>query len=227
MTAPRAIARFRNINELQLFAISTIATFCVLYSIFWALSSWYFGSSRLNFALFLGSVFFLVAAGLGGAGLFSRRNPFTRIDEAGPAWVAGVILGIGMNLVAVSSTDLIWTSFVAGDANRVIASRTAVLGRPPVIAEQVALATRDKNSVLRNESFLREIIDANGNQEKLVDFIVAAKALGVDARFVQDNALVRQKDKDSLFRAAISRADEGDAIALAWLQGHGGSRAAR
>ena len=108
-------------------------------------------------------------------------------------------VGCGLLLTdAVAASNNTWT------AKRRIETVSQHMGRAPVIADEVQRATKSVATATENLDFLKTIRKSQTNQDVVVAYLTAARSLGVDDTFVSNNGMVRDQDRDLLYRAALA-----------------------
>ena len=129
------------------------------------------------------------------------------------AIVLSLILGFTSPLI-----DVVNDYQLAQAALKRLDQAETITGNAPAIAEEVRAATASRAGIENNREFLVGVATADTNQDALLLHLAAAKALGVNAEFVQHNGMVRQQDRQELLNIALQQASQGNAMAGQWAQ---------
>lgn len=124
----------------------------------------------------------------------------------------------GFAVLGLFLVPQVHTSMVAVSVDEKLTNIETRMGRAPALAATVRPWLKDRDLAMQNRAVLNEIFRSETSADAVIGHVVAARTLGVDATFVADNGMVRDRDKRKLFQAAIEGARAGDATATAWLQ---------
>ncbi len=155
---------------------------------------WFFGNSTV-----LAESMFAVSFMAMVVGFISMAGPLPK-DAA-----IGSMVGMVMSFILLSGFG-IETTRVA-DFKYTITCAEETLGRKPLITAGFPTTDLDKmrSWAVANKALMADVAGGDCDKQQVAEFLMSAKAIGFDSRFVRENGIVRERDRNELWAFTIAK----------------------